>query len=153
MFSVRDAAVADTGHVMIWLNGTGASALDPGLVRLERARANAVGQLVTSAGAGAGTDDDPRAVLGRTLKALRPASEGRGRIVRVQRWTASNALAGGAYMHWAPGQVARWAGRMGQGAGRLVFAGEHLGLVHTGMEAAFESAEAAAQAVMALTTA
>ena len=69
------------------------------------------------------------------------------RVRAVQRWTASNSRAGGAYMHWAPGQIARWAGRMGEPADRLVFAGEHLGLVHTGMEAAMESAERAVAAV------
>jgi monoamine oxidase len=88
--------------------------------------------------------------IGPTLAALRPASEGKYRIRHVQDWTSTNAQAGGAYMHWAPGQIARWAGKMGAPAGRLFFAGEHLGLVHTGMEAAFESAERTAGDVLAL---
>jgi monoamine oxidase len=82
------------------------------------------------------------------MNVLRPASEGKFKVRHVQDWTSANALAGGAYMHWAPGQIARWAGKMGAPAGRLFFAGEHLGLVHTGMEAAFESAETAATDVL-----
>lgn len=123
LFSVRDADGADTGQIMVWLNGTGA----------ERARRADLASLIAA-----------------RLSALRPASEGKARIVRTQDWTTGNRLAGGAYMHWAPGQIARWAGKMGAPAGRLVFAGEHLGLVHTGMESAMESAEAAAGAVRAL---
>jgi monoamine oxidase len=82
------------------------------------------------------------------MNTLRPASEGKFKVRHVQDWTSTNPLAGGAYMHWAPGQIGRWAGKMGAPAGRLFFAGEHLGLVHTGMEAAFESAEIAATDVM-----
>ena len=62
-------------------------------------------------------------------------------------WTRANPLAGGAYMHFAPGQALRWGPTLGDPAGRLVFAGEHLGRLHTGMEAAMESAERAAIAV------
>lgn len=68
----------------------------------------------------------------------------RGR--RVVRWDREM-WAGGAYMHWAPGQVEKWAGKMGAPAGRLHFAGEHLSHLHTGMEGAMESGEAAALAV------
>jgi monoamine oxidase len=87
--------------------------------------------------------------VGPRMAALRPASEGKFKVRHVQDWTTTNPLAGGAYMHWAPGQIGRWAGRMGMPAGRLIFAGEHLGLVHTGMEAAFESGERAAGDVLA----
>jgi monoamine oxidase len=87
--------------------------------------------------------------IGRRLQALRNQTVVKFKVRYVQDWTSNNPLAGGAYMHWAPGQIARWAGKMGAPAGRLYFAGEHLGLVHTGMEAAFESAERAASDVMA----
>ena len=63
-------------------------------------------------------------------------------------WTKADPLSGGAYMHFAPGHISRWAAKMGAPAGRLHFAGEHLGLLHTGMEAAMESGEAAAFALM-----
>jgi monoamine oxidase len=89
------------------------------------------------------------ATVGARMNVLRPASEGKFKVRHVQDWTSINPLAGGAYMHWAPGQIGRWAGKMGAPAGRLFFAGEHLGLVHTGMEAAFESAERAATDVVA----
>lgn len=128
VFPVRTADGAQTGLVMVWINGAGTAAFDYPAWQHE-------------------TGVDTRALaaaVGRELAVLRPASEGRVTVRAVQRWTASNPLAGGAYMHWAPGQVARWAGRMGAATGRLLFAGEHLGLVHTGMEAAFESAGAAA---------
>lgn len=97
-------------------------------------------------GTGAGGFDAQ--IVGSLLATLRPASEGKVKIRHTQDWTSTNPMAGGAYMHWAPGQIARWAGKMGAPAGRLFFAGEHLGLVHTGMEAAFESAEKAAGDVL-----
>jgi monoamine oxidase len=97
-------------------------------------------------GTGAGGFD--LASIGPLMAVLRPASEGKFKVRHVQDWTSTNPLAGGAYMHWAPGQIARWAGKMGRPAGRLFFAGEHLGLVHTGMEAAFESGERAASDVL-----
>jgi monoamine oxidase len=97
---------------------------------------------------GTGAQGFDLATIGPTMAALRPASEGKFRVRHVQDWTSTNPYAGGAYMHWAPGQIGRLAGKMGAPAGRLFFAGEHLGLVHTGMEAAFESAERAAGDVL-----
>jgi len=94
-------------------------------------------------------DDAGLEALARdTLSAIRPASEGRVRLAHVQRWTASNPLAGGAYMHWRPGEAHRWADARLQPAGRLHFAGEHTGDLHTGMEAAMESGERAAIAIL-----
>lgn len=78
------------------------------------------------------------------MKTVRPASEGKFDILAIQDWTTSNPLAGGAYMHWAPGQISRWANLMGEPSSRLVFAGEHLSQLHTGMEGAMESGEKAA---------
>jgi monoamine oxidase len=97
---------------------------------------------------GTGAQGFDLATIGPRMAALRPASEGKFRVRHVQDWTNTNPHAGGAYMHWAPGQIGRLAGKMGALAGRLFFAGEHLGLVHTGMEAAFESAERAADDVL-----
>lgn len=98
---------------------------------------------------GTGTQGLDGVAAGRRLQALRNQTRVNFKVRHVQDWTSSNPLAGGAYMHWAPGQIARWAGKMGAPAGRLFFAGEHLGLVHTGMEAALESAERAAGDVLA----
>jgi monoamine oxidase len=98
---------------------------------------------------GTGANRFNSAALPDLLRTLRPASEGKLRVRHVQDWTQTNPLAGGAYMHWAPGQIGRWAGKMGAPAGRLFFAGEHLGLIHTGMEAALESAETTSLDVLA----
>ena len=78
------------------------------------------------------------------MKTVRPASEGLFDVLTVQDWTETNPLAGGAYMHWAPRQIGKWANVMGQASSRLVFAGEHLSRLHTGMEGAMESGENAA---------
>jgi monoamine oxidase len=125
IFTLKDrASGAPTGLMMAWVNGAGASALaaerDPGL----------------------------GAIVQRELNHLRPASGGRARVLHVQRWTAQGG--GGAYMGYAPGQASAWAGEIGKPAGRLFFAGEHLSLVHTGMEGALETAETAANALLAL---
>jgi len=78
------------------------------------------------------------------MKTVRPASEGKFDVLAIQDWTTSNRLAGGAYMHWAPGQINRWAEKVVTPGSRLVFAGEHLSRLHTGMEGAMESGENAA---------
>lgn len=125
LFAVRNRATqAPNGLMLAWLNGDGCAWI-----------------------AGK-SDSEVEAVVGATLARIRPASEGRVKLARVVRWTSENALAGGAYMHFAPGQIAAWAATMGAPAGRLHFAGEHLSQRHTGMEGAMESAERAAQAVL-----
>lgn len=122
IFAGRDDAGQPNGLILAWINGDGCDSW-------------------------AGLDD--AAVEARAqaeLARLRPAA--RVRLRRTVRWTPENPLAGGAYMHWAPGQVARWAEGMGAPAGRLHFAGEHLSRTYTGMEGAMESGENAAMAVM-----
>ena len=84
------------------------------------------------------------------MAAVRPSMAGAVRPLAQVRWTGGDPLSGGAYMHFAPGQIARWADVMGRPAERLHFAGEHLGRLHTGMEAAMESGERAAFALMGL---
>ena len=91
-----------------------------------------------------------QALLAETFARLRPASEGRMALREVVRWTPSNPLAGGAYMHWAPGQVSRWAEPMIRPAGRLFVAGEHASHLHTGMEGAMEAGERAAVGILDL---
>lgn len=78
------------------------------------------------------------------MKTVRPASEGQFDVLAIQDWTKTNPLAGGAYMHWAPGQIGQWAETMTQPSPKLVFAGEHLSRSHTGMEGAMETGENAA---------
>jgi len=82
------------------------------------------------------------------LAKLRPSTEGTLSPLAYVDWTETNPYAGGAYYHWKPGQAGRLARRMGDPIGKLHFAGEHLGILHTGMEAAMESAERAALAII-----
>lgn len=94
-------------------------------------------------------DDGAIEALARDeLRRLRPASEGKIRIGKIVRWTESGSYSGGAYMHWAPGEVARWAAVMGAPIGPIHFAGEHLSFLHTGMEGAMESGASAASAII-----
>lgn len=79
---------------------------------------------------------------------LRPASAGKVRLLKAVRWTQGASYAGGAYMHFAPGQTAAWAGTMGAAIGRIRFAGEHLSYLHTGMEGACESGHEAAMSIL-----
>ncbi|KAA5805255.1 FAD-dependent oxidoreductase [Alkalicaulis satelles] len=124
IFAQRSPDGDPTGMLLAWLDGRGALAADD-------------------------MDDAALETLAReTLAAIRPASQGRVRLAHVQRWTASNPLAGGAYMHWRPGEARRWAEARFTPAGRLHLAGEHTGDLHTGMEAAMESGERAAIAIL-----
>lgn len=105
------------GVMRAWINGNGAIALNDQ------------------------SDSELAALCSSELKRLRPASDGEIDVFKVMRWTESNPLAGGAYMHYAPGQVGWAANHIGNSAGRLHFAGEHLSDLHLGMEGAMESGE------------
>jgi monoamine oxidase len=94
-------------------------------------------------------DDAALESLAQTeLARARPASAGTIKLRRAVRWTDKGSYAGGAYMHFAPGDVGRWATMMGAPAGRLFFAGEHLSYLHTGMEGACEAGHNAALAIL-----
>lgn len=110
--------------LLAWINGTPASGL-------------------------ASLDDEALAQLARQeMERIRPASQGKLSLAKAVRWTKDQSYAGGAYMHWAPGQAASWAGVMGAPHGRIHFAGEHLSHLHTGMEGAMESGQNAAEAII-----
>jgi monoamine oxidase len=119
IFANRNLSGDYTGLNRIWINGAGV---------------NDVNQM-----------DDPS--IGRwsqdQINRIRP-SIGNINVYHVQRWTSDNNFAGGAYMHWAPGQITKWANGLSAPAGNLYFCGEHLSHLHTGMEGAMESAESAA---------
>ncbi|MFN4147196.1 MAG: flavin monoamine oxidase family protein [Runella sp.] len=74
------------------------------------------------------------------MKQLRPASEGKIEVLKINSW-GNNPLAGGAYYHLAPGQASKFFPTLLTPAGNIYFCGEHLGLQNNGMEAACESAE------------
>jgi len=75
------------------------------------------------------------------LSRLRPSTYAHIEIFDVVRWTTENRAAGGAYIFDRPDQNADWVERIGHPAGRLHFAGSHLGIYANGMEGALESAE------------
>jgi monoamine oxidase len=107
-----------------WINGTGARNID-------------------------GLDDAGLEALAQSeFKRLRPASDGKVRLLKAVRWTERSSTAGGAYMHFAPGQVARWKDALISQGQRIQLAGEHLSVLHTGMEGACESGHRAAMAIL-----
>lgn len=124
VFVGRDADGEPTGMINCWINGTGALALS-----------------------GMG-DGELEALAQSELARMRPQSGGRFRLRKAMRWTPENELTGGAYMHWAPGQIQPWAQAMIEPAGRLFIAGEHASYLHTGMEGAMEAGERAAFSIL-----
>lgn len=93
-------------------------------------------------------ETERRSLFLDVLHTIRPVTKNKVEVLNTVNWTETNPFANGAYMHWAPGQASEWAETMGQSVGALHFAGEHLGLLHTGMEAAMESAENTAFAII-----
>jgi len=114
----------DTVGLLAWINGTGATALQ------------------------SSSDEQLGRLVKDQFKQFRPSSNGKITLNETIRWTKNNPLAGGAYMHWAPGQIQKFAATMGNSIGRIHLAGEHLSLLHTGMEGAMESGQNAALAIM-----
>jgi monoamine oxidase len=127
VFAVRDRSDGRPNGVMLaWLNGTGAAWVK------------------------GKTDADLAPLVADALAKARPSGAGPVKILKTVRWTDENPLAGGAYMHFAPGQAAAWQENLAKPMDSLFFAGEQLSRVHTGMEGAFESAENAFRGVLAL---
>jgi monoamine oxidase len=93
-------------------------------------------------------DTGAAALLDAELATIWPGSRGAVQLLRRVSWHA-DALAGGAWINWSPGQISRYAGQLVQPAGRIHFAGEHTGLSIRGIEAAVSSGERAAAEVLA----
>lgn len=91
---------------------------------------------------------DPLKAYKEALGQLRPATQDALEPLSLIDWTYRNVYAGGAYYYWQPGQAKKMAKTLGDPIGPLHFAGEHLGILHTGMEAAMEAAERVALAIM-----
>ncbi|MFN4112495.1 MAG: flavin monoamine oxidase family protein [Sphingomonadaceae bacterium] len=87
------------------------------------------------------------ATLIPAIERIRPAAKGQLRLERLFSWQASP-HARGIYHHIGTGQAANLAAATRHVGTRLHFAGEHLGQGATGMEAALESAERAAQSIL-----
>lgn len=91
------------------------------------------------------SDADWKTLAEQTLRDTRGI---RAKARAIVRWDKDQPLSGGAYMHWAPGQIQPWAERITQSASRMHYAGEHTSYLHTGMEGAMESGERAAYAII-----
>ena len=83
----------------------------------------------------------------REIERIRPSTAGEFELARIVSWQ-KNPLNRGAYFHWGPGQVARWAATISAPHGRLHFAGEHTAQLMSGMEGAMESGERAALEIL-----
>jgi monoamine oxidase len=76
-----------------------------------------------------------------------PAAKGLVTFEGLVRW-ANEPLNEGTWAVWKPGQIKWLPDLLQQPHGRVFFAGEHLGVANSGMEAAMESGETAALEVM-----
>ena len=81
------------------------------------------------------------------LNRVRPSTQGRLEVAGVRSFTR-DPLTLGTYASRAPGQIQRFGNVLSEPAGRLHFAGEHTAVLNSGMEAAMESGERAALAVL-----
>lgn len=68
----------------------------------------------------------------------RPSLKNKIQPVYINSW-GNNPFSGGAYSSFAPGQVTKFAGKMGEPAGNIYFAGEHINHEYSGMESALVS--------------
>ena len=88
-----------------------------------------------------------RALVLNWMRALWP--EHRDALGESLTYDWADTYAKGAYAHYAPGQMTRFAAQIPEPVGRLYFAGEHTELVAPGMEGAIVSGERAASEVLA----
>ena len=109
--------------IACWITGDAAAALD-------RLPADAAG----------------RAVIAE-IERIRPAAAGALEFVALHSWGADR-YAGGAWAYFRPGEVTRYAAKLGAAHGRLHFCGEHLAVQSRGMEGAMESGERAAGEIL-----
>jgi monoamine oxidase len=94
------------------------------------------------------SDGERATAVTAELARLRPASAGKVAYLGTDAW-ALKPLFGGGYHYFKPGQVSRFAEALFKPWGRVHFAGEHLAETMVGVEAAFESGEREAKAILA----
>ncbi len=87
-----------------------------------------------------------RAVIAE-IERIRPAAAGALEFVALHSWGA-DPYSGGAWAYFRPGDVTRYAAKLGAAHGRLHFCGEHLARQSRGMEGAMESGERAAAEIL-----
>lgn len=115
---------ADPAVLKVWINGADAVALD----RMP--------------------DADAAAAIIARIEAARPSSKGKLSLISMWSWQ-KQPFARGIYAHLGTGQRAAMAAACNDRAGRLQFAGDHLGRAYSGFEGAMESGEDAVRAVLA----
>ena len=113
----------EVSSIACWILGDAAAALD-------RLPADAAG----------------RAVIAE-IERIRPAAAGALEFAALHSWGA-DPYAGGAWAYFRPGEVTRYAAKLGAAHGRLHFCGEHLAVQSRGMEGAMESGERAAAEIL-----
>lgn len=94
------------------------------------------------------TRQQAMAVIRAEIERIRPAARGALRPAAYVSW-GNDPCAGGAYACWAPGQISEFADALAAPHERLIFAGEHTAIRARGIEGALESADRAAEAVLA----
>ncbi len=126
LFPVRDES-GQIKNLTCWVDGANAATLD------------------------AMAEEDQVALVLSELARIRPATQGRVEVAKIVSW-GNDPWAGGAYAHYAPGQATRLKPVMAEPWQRLHFAGEHTAVASPGMESTFESAQRAANEVIARLT-
>jgi monoamine oxidase len=92
-------------------------------------------------------DDELGRFVLAELNRVRPSTRGRLEVAGVRSFTR-DPLTLGTYASRAPGQIRRFGNVLSEPSGRLYFAGEHTAVLNSGMEAAMESGERAALAML-----
>ena len=113
----------ERGMLINWVNGTGVSAV----------RADGAAQQLAN--------------VVRELDKVWPDASSQVETALAHDW--GHTYVEGAYAHYAPGQMTRYAADIPQPIGRLHFAGEHTELVAPGMEGALTSGKRAAAEILA----
>jgi monoamine oxidase len=122
VFNMSYGEEREPGLLLNWVNGDGLSAL--------RSR----GQ------------DDYQSLVMNWMRKLWPEHADQLGMALTYDWAYSRAR--GAYAHYAPGQLTKFAPRIGESHGPIHFAGEHTELVAPGMEGALVSGARAAENVL-----
>ena len=123
LFNLSTKMKNDRGLLLNWVNGNGVGQMDAG---------------------------DPERQLNfvkEHIYKVWPAAKGQIEETLTKDW--GQGYARGAYAHYAPGQMTRYASEIPKPIGRLHFAGEHTELVAPGMEGALTSGRRAAAEVLA----
>jgi monoamine oxidase len=81
------------------------------------------------------------------LERLRPAAKGHVEIGAFKSWQL-DPYSGGDWVVWRPGQMQRFVKALGEPFGRIAFCGEHTSELERGLEAAMETGERAALAII-----